>query len=272
LKKLIHSLLVLVIATNYVFAQKAVKYQKTFYKTQTIENNDVKVTIDNAVATPGGIKFKLKITNKSDDYIIYKPTESVFKIKGTEKKPIEEWLIIRPNDSDYRVVNLKGPDYMVAENFNFILDGLYRVSLNAKGSTAPDFKLPAPVNDFKAGGFSVTLDKYKKETDRTDAKFKVTYNGDKIGIFEPNKVAMKMPDGKEYANYHSDKKPLILDKGKSDDFTVAWKEIPTASGDMQKVEMLILWRDSFKEVTPTKVPAIPLIILFDQETSMDKGR
>lgn len=72
--------------------------------------------------------------------------------------------------------------------------------------------------------------------------FKATYNGDKIGIFEPNKIAMKMPDGKEYANYHSDRKPIVFEKGKADDFTVAWKDIPTTSGDMQKDEMTVLWK------------------------------
>jgi hypothetical protein len=272
MKKTILSMLAIICIAGNSIAQKETKYKKVFYKTQTIENTDVKVTIDNAVATPAGVKFKIKIINKTTDYIIYKPSESVFKIKGKDNKPEEKWLIVRPNDNESQVIDLKGPDYLIAENFDFVLDGLYKVSINAKGSPAPDFKLPASQNDFKAGGFSVTLDKVKKETARTDAKFKVAYTGDQIGIFEPNKVVMKMPDGKEYANYHSDNRPLIFNVGTLDDFTVSWKDIPTTSGDMQKVDMQILWKDAFKEVTPTKIPALNLTILFDKETSDAKGK
>ena len=144
--------------------------------------------------------------------------------------------------------------------------------MDGKGNTTADFKLPPAQNDFKTGGFSVALDKLKKETARTDAKFVVNYNGDNIGVFLPNKVAMKMPDGKEYANYRSDNDPVIFDKGRVDDFTLAWKDIPIASGDMQKTEMTILWRDAFKEVVPVKIPILTLIILFDKELSYAKGR
>jgi hypothetical protein len=252
--------------------EKEIKYKKTFYKSQTIENADVKITIDDAVATPYGIKFKLSIINKSTDYIVFKPTECVFKIKGQETKPEEKWLTIKPNGHDYRTIDLKGGQYMQPGNFNFVLDGLYKVSADSKGTTAPDFKLPPSKNDFMTGGFTVTMDKLKKETARTDVKFLVTYSGDNFGIFEPNKVAMKMPDGKEYANYRSDNDPVLFDKGRKDDFTVAWKDIPIASGDMQKTEMIILWRDAFKEVTPVKIPALDLIILFDKELSYAKGR
>ena len=252
--------------------EKEIKYKKVFYKSQTIENADVKIMIDDAVATPFGIKFKLAIINKSNDYIIFKASECAFKIKGQETKPEEKWLPIKPLDHDYRTIDLRGAQYMQAENFDFILDGLYKVSAGGKGTPAPDFKLPPSQNDFKAGSFSVALDKLKKETARTDAKFVVNYSGDNIGIFEPNKVAMKMPDGKEYANYRGDNAPVLFDKGKIDDFTVAWKDIPIASGDMQKTEMVILWRDAFKDVVPVKIPTLDLVILFDKDLSYAKGR
>jgi hypothetical protein len=269
MKKIIFALIVTICSLNISVAQN---YKKIFYKSQTIENNDIKITIENAVATPAGVKFRLTIYNKTNDYIIYKPSESIFKLGGKEGKPVEKWLIIRPNHDDYITVNLKGSDYMVASNYDFVMDGIYKVSVNAPGLTTADFKLPPSQNDFKTGGFNITVDKIKKETARTDAKFKVNYTGDKVGIFEPNKVAMKMPDGKEYANYHSDKEPLIFAKGDNDDFVVAWKDIPTASGDMQKVDMIILWRDAFKEIIPEKIAKQTLTVMFDQEMTDAKGK
>lgn len=273
MKKITLSIIVLICIATNLFSQKkekVIKYKKTFYKNQTIENMDVKITIDDAVATPIGMKFKISIVNKSADYIIFKPSECEFKVKDSKVKPIEKWLVIRPGDKDWRIVDIKGA-YVIPENFEFLMAGFYKVSLDSKGNTTADFKLPAQSNEFKTGGFNVTLDGFKKETAKTDAKFKVSYNGDKIGIIETNKIAAKMPDGKEFANYLTDK-PIIFDKGNVDDFKVAWKEVPLASGDMQLVEMIIIWREAFKEVTPLKIPTINLTILFDKELSMEKGR
>ncbi len=272
MKKFILSLIVLCVATTLSAQkkEKIIKYKKTFYKNQTVENADIKITIDDAVATPTGMKFKVSIVNKSTDYIIFKPSECEFKIKGNSVKPIEKWLVIPPGDKDWRIIDIKG-NYVIPENFDFLMAGFYKVTLDSKGNVTPDFKLPAASNEFKSGEFSAVLVASKKETDKTDAKFKVTYNGNKIGVIETNKVAAKMPDGKEFANYLRDK-PIIFDKGNIEDFIVAWKDIPVASGDMQKVEMIILWREAFKEVTPVKIPVLNLTILFDKEMSMDKGR
>ncbi len=272
-KRTLSIILALTIATS-AFSQKkekVIKYQKTFYKNQTIENADLKITIDDAVATPTGMKFKINIINKSNDYILFKPTECEFRIKGNAVKPIEKLLIIRPNDRESKTIDIKGGTYILPENFEFLMAGFYKVTLDAKGNVTNDFKLPASSNEFKTGGFSVTLSGFKKETAKTDAKFNVAYNGDKIGIIETNKIAAKMPDGKEFANYLTDK-PIIFDKGTTDEFKIAWKDIPIDSGDMQKVEMIVLWREAFKEVSPIKIPSINLTILFDKETSFDKGR
>ncbi|HET6225864.1 MAG TPA: hypothetical protein VFF27_06265 [Bacteroidia bacterium] len=260
------------LALVYCTAIQAQNYKRVFYKTQTVDAKDLIITVDDAVANDNGVKFRLRIKNQTNDYIIYKPSESVFKIDGKSINPNEKWLIIGPKDSDSKVIDLKGQGYKKTANFDFVLEGIYRVDANAKGVTAPDFKLPASQNDFTAGPFSVTLEKAKKETARTDAKFNVKYTGDKVAIFQPNKVAMKMPDGKEYANYHSDGKPKLLLKAEPEGFSLAWKDIPKTSGDMQFAEMIILWRDAFIEVTPVKMAATTITIEFDKETSETKGK
>lgn len=250
----------------------AQSYKKIFYKDQTIENNSMKISIIDAVSSPGGIKFKVKIFNKTNDYIVYKPSESIFKISQKDYNPDEDWLIIRPNDDDSQVINLKGPNYMVAENFNFVMEGLYKFSTDVRSINTPDFKLPPSQNDIKAGGFNISLTKNKKTTARTDATFLVKYVGDKIGYFEPNKVAMKMTDGKEYANFFSNKKPMVFAKGKEKNIVVAWKGIPTSSGDMQKEDMTILWHDAFKEITPDKMMSQTLTVMFDEDMTKEKNK
>ena len=39
------------------------------------ELHDLTISLDNAVSTAGETKFKLKITNKTNDYVLYKPFE-----------------------------------------------------------------------------------------------------------------------------------------------------------------------------------------------------
>jgi hypothetical protein len=269
MKKIFTVFLSILLFINVASAQN---YKKIFYRDQVIENNDVKIMVIDAVAGPSGVKFKVRIFNKTNDYIVYKPSESIFRLGGKTFNPDEEWLIIRPNDEDSQVINLKGPNYMLAENFDFVLEGMYKFSTDVKGVNAPDFKLPAAKNDFKAGGFDVVLVKEKKTTAATDAGFKVKYVGDKIGVFEPNKVNMKMADGKEYANYFSNKKPVIFSKGKEVNIGVAWKNIPASSGDMQKEEMTILWKDAFKEITPDKMLPLSLTVMFDEEVTRTKNK
>lgn len=260
------------VLTILSFSGIAQTYKKVFYKDQTIENNDIKITITGAVSTPAGIKFKVRIFNKTDQYVVYKPSESVFKLEGKNYNPEEKWLVIRPNDDDSKVIDLKGKDYMIAANFDFVMEGLYKFSTDAKGVNCPEFVLPPSKNDFKAGGFDIVHVKNKKTTARTDVTFKAKYVGDKIGIFEPNKVAVKMPDGKEYANYHSDQKPSIFAKGEEDAFNVSFKDIPTSSGDMQTATMNIIWRDAFKEITPDKMLPTTLNMMFDKETTDLKNK
>lgn len=266
MKKTVLTLVVFISCT----ALQAQKYKKIFYKDQTIEGKEIKVMVEDAVATNSEIKFKLKIKNLTSDYILYKASESSFVIGGKTANPEEKPLVIRPNDTDYRVVNLTG-DHKKAENFEFKMDGIYKISATANGTDAPDFQLPRSQNSFTTGPFTVTCLKDKRETARTDVKFAVKYTGDKVAIFEPNKVALKMPDGKEYANYHSDRKPQVLTKEEFE-FTVSWKDIPKTSGDMQFANMLIVWRDAFKEITPEKLPVQIINIEFDKDVTEIKNK
>jgi hypothetical protein len=181
--------------------------------------------------------------------------------------------VISPNESDFRVVNLKGAGYNAIKNYQFVLDGLYRVDANTKGISTPDFKLPASQNDFKTGPFSNTVTKVVKETDKTEVKFNVTYTGDKIGFVFPSKVSVKMPDGNVFANAKSKSDAIMLVKGGSDNYKLKWERMEGGKMmDMQKVDMLIQWNDAFAEVTPVKMKAETIEMLFDEVMSNEKGK
>jgi len=251
--------------------EKEIRYAKLYYKNATVDGNEVSITVDNAVSTEGETKFKLKITNKTADYIIYKPEESKFIINGKEAAPKEKWLILKPNETDFRVINLKGA-YNTVKSYSFVAGGLYKVTPGAEPIAAPDFKLPASQNDFTAGDFACSMTNVSKETDNTQVRFKCTYNGSKIGFIMPMKAAVRMPDGNEYANAKKNS-PVLLMKGENDAFTLGWERMQGGKAmDMQKVEMTILWRNTFSEGTLTKLDALTLNLEFDEAMSNEKGK
>ncbi len=273
MKRIVTTMILAVSLVGCMFAQKEVKYAKIFYKDLKMETNDIVIIVDNAVSTAGETKFKLKIMNKTNDYLILKPEECKFIVNGKEEKPQEKWLVISPNESDFRVVNLKGAGYNAIKNYQFVLDGLYRVDANSKGIPTPDFKLPASQNDFKTGPFANTVNKVSKETDKTEVKFNVTYTGDKIGFVFPSKVSVKMPDGNVFANAKSKSDALMLIKGESDTYKLKWERMEGGKMmDMQKVDMLIQWNDAFAEVTPVKMKSETIEMLFDEVMSNEKGK
>ncbi len=257
-------------------AQKEIKYEKLYYKGSTIETNEVTITVDNAVSTEGETKFKLKIVNKTADYIMFKPEECKFIINGKESKPSEKPKTIAPNSSDWLIVNLKGAGYNAVKNYSFEIGGLYKVSTSGTVTKADDFKLPASKNDFKAGSFSLVMGKLTKESGKTEVKFDCSYNGDKVAIIFPNKIGVKMPDGNEYASVQptgllAKKGPIILTKGQTETLSGNWEKMAGGKAmDMQFVEMNIKWNDTFTEASLEKLKNETLNLEFDQAMSEGK--
>lgn len=260
-------------------AQKEVKYAKLYYKNLSVENNDVSISVDNAVSTDGETKFKLKITNKTNDFLILKPEECKFVIDGKDMKPTEKWLIISPNESDFRIINLKGAGYNRIKNYSFEVGGLYKVSTTGKVVEAADFRLPLTKNDFTCGPYTVKVNKLYKESDATNLKLDISYTGDKMGIVFPEKAGAKLPDGNEYAAVKETgllKKGgpvLFVKKGQSESVTLNWNRMEGGKAmDMQKVEMMVKFNGMFSESLPEKVKPETLNMEFDEVTSNEKGK
>ncbi len=256
-------------------AQKEKKYDKLYYKNIVLETSEITVSVDNAVSTDGETKFKLKITNKTADYILFKPEECKFTINGKNSKPTEKPKTIEPNSSDWLIVNLKGPGYNALKNYTFEIGGLYKVTTSGTVVPAADFKLPASKNDFKAGSFTLTMTKLTKESGKTEAKFDCAYNGDKVAIVFPAKMGVKMPDGNEYASVQpkgllAKKGPMLLTKGQTETLTGSWDRMEAKGMDMQKVEMLIKWNETFTEATPEKLKNETLNMEFDEALTEGK--
>ena len=245
---------------------KEKKYKEIAYKDIASEYGDMAVSTNNGISNKEMTKFKLKIVNKTNDILLYKPEESSFKLEGKEVKPKEKWLFIYPIESDFRVVNAMGPDFLVP--YSFVLGGVYKISTSAKGIDAPDFQLPASQNEFTAGGFNCTMSSLTKESDKTEVKFECKYMGDKVGVIQPARAAIKLPDGTEIANEKTKSQPIIVMKGKSEKVSFKWNRMEGGKAqDMQKIKLIILFRQTFSEVEPVKLKEETLQFVIDEALS-----
>jgi hypothetical protein len=255
------------------FSQKAKTDPEhtNYYAEVTTSTNDVDVEIKDAASRIEFSKFKIKLGNKTTDYILYKPKESLFKISGSDFAPHDRMLLIEPSDKDGRVLDVKGNGKNLhADEYQFVLAGLYKIKANAPSTDVPNFKLPASVNDVTAGNFKIELIKITKETKETVAKFKVTYTGKGYGLVNPNKLGVKIDNGQEFANAKK-QNAFLLAPGESDNFTALFT-IPGKVADMQFANMEILWRNTFSESDLEKLEGLTIDIKVDEGKTAAKNK
>lgn len=248
---------------------KEKKYDKVVYNEITQEKENMTIFIVDAVSTDEYFKFKLRIHNKSADYLKIDFAQlKVVLNGGLEFKPMEKPLIIAPGDFGVRVIDIKGPQFRVTQ-LDIILDGIFSVSSSGKVHEAPIFKLPVSNNTFEAGPFKVVNKGTELKTDIGLVKLEVTYTGSQMAIVQPMKVTLKMPvSGNQFANMSSNRKAIVLGPGESQEFTLIWKDIDVRqNGDMQKVNMDVLFKDAFMESKATAVASSTITLSINESLS-----
>lgn len=254
------------------FAQKDKKLDEKYYfcyKEVSFETDDYKIYIVDAISQGNFTKFKLKIFNKTNDYLIFRPQEIVLSGNGQNIPSTDKQMIVAPNDESSRTIDFKGSN-MQMEKFSLEIKGVYKVPANGAVSTAPDFELPPSRNDFKAGNFNCKLIDNKQKTDKTVARFGCTYEGDGIGILNPYKCAAVMPNKQDNANVKK-YAPVLLEKGKYEDFFVHFNEVAGA-GDMQKERIAIKWNDTFKESKLMPLKTVSVEVAMDAAKTAEKNK
>lgn len=246
-------------------AQK--KYEKIMYQSATAQSDDMDVTAKNGVSTKDMTKFKLQIANKTNDILLYKPAESQLTLKDKQIKPVERSLEIDPMGTDWKVINFSGSEFMIP-SYSYVVDGVYRIATDGKAIEAPDFSLPPSQNEFQVGNFTCNMTDLNKESAKTTVKFDCKYTGDKVGVIHINRAGVKLPDGTEVANANSKKAPIMLLKGESKKFTLAWNRMEGGrANDMQKIKLLVLWRNTFIESDLIKVKPVTVELKIDEAES-----
>jgi hypothetical protein len=260
--------LLLTAVSNFSFGQ----YEKVYFKDTVIETAQVRIMLDNIVAVPKELKFRMTITNKTDDWILYDSEASKFEVNGTTQASNDKYVLIPPRESKNRVMRTLGVNMNTTREFKFLCDGLKLVKLQ-KALVVEPFRLPAAKNQFEFGNFKVTMINLEKTTSKTDVKFQVEYNGDGLGFVSPAKVSVKMPDGNSYATIHAKKETFVVKHNEPKNFNATWERMTGgAANDMQLVEMFIQFEGVFQESTQTDLKALPFSIRWDDALTIGKKK
>jgi len=229
-----------------LFSQKDKKAdeKKVMYKETTAETDDYKIYIVDAVASPTQSKFKMRVFNKTNDYLLIRPSEITFTANGKTLTSKDRTFVVAPNDEASLVIDFKDNNMQV-DNYSLDIKGIYKASAGGKINETPNFELPPTKNEFTTGNFSCKVLKNDSKTDKTVTRFECAYNGDGVGVINPLKAVAVMPNGSDNANARKNR-PMVLEKGVKDDFILLFQEVKDA-GDMQKKPIQVKWGETFRE-------------------------
>jgi hypothetical protein len=220
-----------------------------------VNTDDYKIYIEDAINEDGLSKLKIRIFNKTNDYLIFKPTDVIFKIGNQEVACKEKQMVILPNEEGWKVISVKGKGFQ-EEKYTLEIKNMHKISAAPAAVKVEDMPLPLAKNEFYAGKFKFTIKKADLRTDKSILRCECVYEGDGIGILTPSKCIAIMPKGQE--NPNADKfKSCLLEKGKPEGFLMEFREMK-GTGDMQKEPFKLVWGETFREskiepITGTKI-------------------
>ena len=240
-----HLLLIisLFVGLNY-FAQEVKKIDpatKYFYKDATLETDDYKIYIVDVIAVGKQLKFKIKIFNKTNDYLLIKPNEISYVTGSKTVFSKGKNCVVQPNEEEVEVIIFRGIEMQV-DNFTLDIKGIYKASASGQIIRTPNFNLPPTKNEFTIGNFTCTLKKTESKTDKAYAKFECQYAGDYIGIINPNKCIAVTENGEEKPNMKK-QRVLILERNQRGTFVANFSN--KATSNLEKI-IAINWNETFR--------------------------
>jgi hypothetical protein len=241
------------LSTLNTFAQDQKKYStkhEFWYQNAEMENDFLKVEVKDAVSQKELLKFRIKFTNKTNEYVFVNPSKMRLNVNGQSYPFKEKPFIIEPFSYKTRVLDLAGQTNYHQETFSITFDGLEKASTKGVAFELDDFVLPPSQNSMSSGPFSLNLKYHNQETDATNARFVVKYTGSKIAIVDPSKVGVKIESGRMFANAFSKVNPVLIMPGEEDGFSVMVR-IPANVVDMQFATLFVSFGEAFQEVSKT---------------------
>ena len=224
------------------------------YRTDGVSAHGVNALAPTAWARQGELKLKVKLNNTTGNYVLFRKDGIEVSSGGNTFLPpqkADKYTTVQPHAEGaqgFKIVDEGGT--LHHKEMSVKLTGVFMVDAAvAPVQTTPSF-LPARSKSFDAGPFACTLrGKPKQETDNTTAKYRCQFKGGagEVGLVDPRKMQMALPDGKEFANEWG-KETLVVFPGQHVDIAIKNTVIqPRPHGfDMQKTELTVKWEGVFQ--------------------------
>ncbi len=263
---------VLLFSSISTFAQSKddPKHENHFKQLAPINTDAIDIEFSDAHAQQEFCLVKLKITNKTNDFIFFNTEELTFKFDHGIYKPKQKQIIIKPKGSCSYLAKVTGDSNFHVESFTLEIEGLSRLTTNVTALKVDKFQVPANKNNFTVGDFKINLLKSKQETQETWLRFSCIYEGSKIGIVDPSNIIITTEKG-EWANDFKKSKIILLQNGETKKFSAIF-HIPGKILDMQFATMHIDWKETFKESELEEMNGHKLNFEFDQGITSGKNK
>lgn len=268
-KLIVLNVLFVSVMLSQVFAQipsNHPKHENHYKDIPPIETSEYKIEVLESHSQSQFAMVKIKITNKTKEYLIYEPSETVFAFQHGEFKPYKKRIIIAPWQYTLKTIKVSGDSRFHVDSYALILNGLYQLPSKGKVYDVPNFELPNTTNYFDIeNAYNCKVSgKIIKETQVTEVPFRCTYVGKNVGLIDPSKLVIRLDDGREFAtvNTGSFLKSISTSVGDAnvvfpgdEEKVLAVFRIPSKITDMQFANMEIDFKDAFMEAPLKKLYA-----------------
>lgn len=241
-------------------------YKVVFYKEVTFETDDYNLYLVKCFTRKDLVKFKIRIFNKTKDFLYIKPQEFVLTINGEQLKPSGKTMIVQPDGEESQMLDVLGAKAdLRCDAFEIALSGLYKVPAHGEVQAIGNTALPAKrQTELKAGPFTCTLLDNQIEKGKSIVKYSCVYNGDQIGVLNAATCKALQTSGNENANSYRFSDAKLLEKGQEATFTAEFKQMNT--GNMAE-GIQMKWHETFMQSPALPLKAIKVPMKIDVDTS-----
>lgn len=237
-------------------------YEKHYGQVAPIETDELRIEIIKPHSQESFTQFTAKIYNKTDDYILIKKHETLFKSTSNgEKYPKEATVFIEPHGDITRPFKIEGGIGYKVDALEVMFGGFSRASTDAKPVGAGEFKMKPEKNSVMMTPYAVTLKKWKYNPKELTADFKIRYRGEAIGLVNESKIKIRKEDGTILQNKDGKEKPFILAPMKVRTVNVIQY---FKKGDIQKGESVyVMWDEALLESASTAISVPSFSLTYD---------
>lgn len=246
-------------------------YEKHYGDVEAIETDELRIEIIKPHSQESFTEFTAKIFNKTDDYILIKKHETLFKSSDNgEKYPLESTVFIEPHGDITRPFKIEGGIGYKVDALEVIFGGFSRASTDAKPVGAGEFKMKPDKNSVMMEPFAVTLKKWRYNPKELTADFKIRYRGEAIGLVDESRIKIRKEDGSILENREAKEKPFIIAPMKVRTVNVIQF---FNKGDIGKGESVyVVWDDALLESTGTPISVPGFSLTYDEAKTKSSNK